>query len=133
MVGRDGAPLQRRRPGGVFLRLAVPPPAAPLSHINANTPPIHQPNPIRTQRKVAALEVEQTVKRLAAAGDHARVASLIGKLIAGHAFSPQPNHRKGALLCLAAATVGLGDAPGEEHLRQIVPPILASFTDQDSR
>lgn len=39
---------------------------------------------------------------------------------------------QGALLCLAAATVGLGD-PSEAYLRQIVPPVLASFTDQDSR
>lgn len=39
---------------------------------------------------------------------------------------------QGALLCLAAATVGLGE-PSELYLRQIVPPVLASFTDQDSR
>ena len=39
---------------------------------------------------------------------------------------------QGALLCLAAAAVGLGD-PSEVHLRQIVPPVLASFTDQDAR
>ncbi len=39
---------------------------------------------------------------------------------------------QGALLCLAAATVGLGE-PSEGYLRQIVPPVLASFTDQDSR
>ena len=39
---------------------------------------------------------------------------------------------QGALLCLAAATVGLGE-PTEAHLRQIVPPVLHSFTDQDSR
>jgi hypothetical protein len=35
-------------------------------------------------------------------------------------------------LCLAAAAVGLGE-PSEAYLRQIVPPVLASFTDQDSR
>ena len=39
---------------------------------------------------------------------------------------------QGALLCLAAATVGL-EQPSEQFLRQIVPPVLASFTDQDSR
>jgi hypothetical protein len=43
-----------------------------------------------------------------------------------------PHHAQGALLCLAAATVGLGE-PSETYLRQIVPPVLASFTDQDSR
>jgi hypothetical protein len=43
-----------------------------------------------------------------------------------------PTSCKGALLCLAAAAVGLGE-PSEAYLRQIVPPVLASFTDQDSR
>jgi vacuole morphology and inheritance protein 14 len=43
---------------------------------------------------VAALEVEQVVKRLAAAGEHHRVRLIIDKLIAEYAFSPQPNHRK---------------------------------------
>eukprot|EP00775_Hariotina_reticulata_P005343 gene5343-5580_t len=84
------------------------------------------------KRKVAALEVEQIVKRLAAAGDTQKISAIIEKLIAEYAFSPQANHRKGALLCLAAATVGLGE-PKENYLRQIVPPVLASFTDQDSR
>lgn len=48
-----------------------------------------------------------------------------------HACPPGPL-AQGALLCLAAAAVGLGD-PSEVHLRQIVPPVLASFTDQDAR
>lgn len=46
--------------------------------------------------------------------------------------APAPRAPQGALLCLAAATVGLG-SPTEVHLRQIVPPVLASFTDQDGR
>lgn len=49
-----------------------------------------------------------------------------------YALSPQANQRKGGLLCLAAAAVGLGDA-GSAHLQTIVPPVLDSFTDQDSR
>ncbi|WIA13429.1 hypothetical protein OEZ85_007009 [Tetradesmus obliquus] len=84
------------------------------------------------KRKVAALEVEQIVKRLAAVGDTAKISAILDKLIAEYAFSAQANHRKGALLCLAAAAVGLGE-PSEAYLRQIVPPVLASFTDQDSR
>ena len=46
------------------------------------------------KRKVAALEVEQIVKRLAAAGDQNRIRLIIDKLIAEYAFSPQANHRK---------------------------------------
>jgi vacuole morphology and inheritance protein 14 len=46
------------------------------------------------KRKVAALEVEQIVKRLATAGDQNRIRLIIDKLIAEYAFSPQANHRK---------------------------------------
>ncbi|GLC41783.1 hypothetical protein PLESTM_001239100 [Pleodorina starrii] len=84
------------------------------------------------KRKLAALEVEQLIKRLAAQNDQHRIRLIIDKLIGEYAFSSQANHRKGALLCLAASAVGLGD-PTEVHLRQIVPPVLASFTDQDAR
>ena len=44
----------------------------------------------------------------------------------------QANYRKGGLLCLAASAVGLADH-GQEFLQRIVPPVLNSFTDQDSR
>jgi vacuole morphology and inheritance protein 14 len=56
---------------------------------------------------VAALEVEQAVKRLAGAGDAQRVRLLIDKLIAEYAFSPQANHRKVAARALAAGRVEL--------------------------
>lgn len=46
------------------------------------------------KRKMAALEVEQIVKRLAGAGDTAKISAIIDKLIAEFAFSPQANHRK---------------------------------------
>eukprot|EP00197_Chlamydomonas_leiostraca_P006683 CAMPEP_0202873426 /NCGR_PEP_ID=MMETSP1391-20130828/23249_1 /ASSEMBLY_ACC=CAM_ASM_000867 /TAXON_ID=1034604 /ORGANISM="Chlamydomonas leiostraca, Strain SAG 11-49" /LENGTH=390 /DNA_ID=CAMNT_0049554645 /DNA_START=42 /DNA_END=1210 /DNA_ORIENTATION=+ len=84
------------------------------------------------KRKLAALEIEQLVKKLAAAGDHGRVRLLVDKLVSEYAFTVQPNHRKGALLCLAAAAVGLGN-PTPEQLRLIVPPVLASFKDTDAR
>lgn len=54
------------------------------------------------------------------------------QLVSEYAFTPQPNHRKGALLCLAAAAVGLG-TPSADQLRLIVPPVLASFKDTDAR
>lgn len=44
--------------------------------------------------QVAALEVEQVVKRLAAANDQQRISAIIEKLTADYAFSPQANHRK---------------------------------------
>lgn len=84
------------------------------------------------KRKTAALEVEQIIKKLVSANDLNRIRLIIDKLIADYAFSAQTNYRKGALLCLAGATVGLGE-PSEMFLRQIVPPVLTSFTDQDAR
>ncbi|KAA6422218.1 MAG: VAC14 protein [Trebouxia sp. A1-2] len=84
------------------------------------------------KRKCAALEVEQLVKSLAAAGNTKRVGQIIDKLIEDFAFSPQANYRKGGLLCLAATAVGLANK-NQEFLQRIVPPVLNSFTDQDSR
>jgi hypothetical protein len=73
----------------------------------AADPPPHTPTH-KPQRKVAALEVEQVVKRLAASNDHPRIRAIIDKLIAEYAFSPQANHRK---VCVRARVCGGGDAP----------------------
>eukprot|EP00249_Psilotum_nudum_P024047 c29071_g1_i2 orf=535-2670(-) len=84
------------------------------------------------KRKNAALEVEGVVRHLTAAGDHEKLTTVINVLINDFALSPQANHRKGGLIGLAAATVGLaGEAA--QHLAQIVPPVLNSLSDQDSR
>ncbi|XP_041012984.1 protein VAC14 homolog isoform X2 [Juglans microcarpa x Juglans regia] len=84
------------------------------------------------KRKNAALEVEGIVKQLAVAGDHDRITAVINLLITEFTYSQQANHRKGGLIGLAAATVGLtGEAA--LHLEQIVLPVLNSFSDQDSR
>ncbi|KAL2904599.1 Protein VAC14-like protein [Bienertia sinuspersici] len=84
------------------------------------------------KRKNAALEVEGIVKQLAAAGDHEKITAVINLLVDEFTFSPQANHRKGGLIGLAAATVGLTNEAAQ-HLEQIVPPVLHSFSDQDSR
>ncbi|KAF9677462.1 hypothetical protein SADUNF_Sadunf08G0110200 [Salix dunnii] len=90
------------------------------------------------KRKNAALEVEGIVKSLAAAGDHEKISSVINLLTYEFTYSPQSNHRKGGLIGLAAATVGLTTeaAPhleDRESGKQIVRPVLSSFADQDSR
>uniref|UniRef100_A0A6N2KRK8 Vacuolar protein 14 C-terminal Fig4-binding domain-containing protein n=1 Tax=Salix viminalis TaxID=40686 RepID=A0A6N2KRK8_SALVM len=84
------------------------------------------------KRKNAALEVEGIVKSLAAAGDHEKISSVINLLTNEFTYSPQANHRKGGLIGLAAATVGL-TTEASQHLEQIVRPVLFSFADQDSR
>lgn len=78
---------------------------------------------------VAAYRTRLRRQRMAAHGTCA-AASL--QLRRRRRLSPLSSRPQGALLCLAAATVGLGE-PTEANLRQIVPPVLASFTDQDSR
>ncbi|CAL0313815.1 unnamed protein product [Lupinus luteus] len=84
------------------------------------------------KRKNAALDVEGIVKQLATAGDHDKIAAVINLLTTEFTYSPQSNHRKGGLIGLAAATVGL-TSEAAQHLEQIVPPVLNSFSDQDSR
>ncbi|KMZ69626.1 VAC14-like protein [Zostera marina] len=84
------------------------------------------------KRKSAALELEGIVKSLCIAGDHEKVTALVKLLTREFTQSPQSNHRKGGLIGLAAVTVGLaGEA--SRHLDRIVPPVLNSFCDQDSR
>ncbi|KAK2975903.1 hypothetical protein RJ640_027537 [Escallonia rubra] len=84
------------------------------------------------KRKNAALEVEGIVKQLAVAGEHDKITAVINLLTNEFTYSPQANHRKGGLIGLAAATVGLS-VEASQHLEQIVPPVINSFSDQDSR
>ncbi|XP_073287705.1 protein VAC14 homolog isoform X2 [Primulina huaijiensis] len=84
------------------------------------------------KRKNAALEVEGIVKQLISSGDHEKINAVINLLANEYTYSPQANHRKGGLIGLAAATVAL-TSDAAQHLEQIVPPVLASFSDQDSR
>ncbi|KZV19556.1 hypothetical protein F511_06418 [Dorcoceras hygrometricum] len=84
------------------------------------------------KRKNAALEVEGIVKQLIVSGDHEKINAVINLLANEYTYSPQANHRKGGLIGLAAATVAL-TSDASQHLEQIVPPVLSSFSDQDSR
>ncbi|CAK9146249.1 unnamed protein product [Ilex paraguariensis] len=84
------------------------------------------------KRKNAALEIENIVKQLTVAGEHDKIAAVINLLTNEFTYSPQANHRKGGLIGLAAATVGL-TSEAAPYLEQIVPPVLNSFSDQDSR
>ncbi|CAM0872065.1 unnamed protein product [Alopecurus aequalis] len=85
------------------------------------------------KRKNAALEIEGIVKQLSTAGEHEKIAAVIGLLTTDFIESPMANHRKqGGLIGLAAVTVGL-TSEAAQHLELIVPPVLHSFSDQDSR
>ena len=88
------------------------------------------------KRKGAALEIENLVKELMGAGGRPEATAQTEQImvVLGRDFvhSSQANHRKGGLIGLAAAALGLGD---EAHrwLHLLLPPVLSCFTDSDAR
>ncbi|XP_065199328.1 protein VAC14 homolog [Sycon ciliatum] len=84
------------------------------------------------KRKTAALEVERLVREAVACGDMKQVARIATILTDEFAVSHNPNSRKGGLIGLAATAIALGKHIND-HLSQLVPPVLACFCDQDSR
>lgn len=83
------------------------------------------------KRKAAALELEQVVKQFVLAEDVRRLEALIRLLVDKYASSPHANYRKGGLIGLAAAVVGLS-VYTDVFLPEIVPPVLKCFDDQES-
>ncbi|EGF77115.1 hypothetical protein BATDEDRAFT_14265 [Batrachochytrium dendrobatidis JAM81] len=84
------------------------------------------------KRKAAAIEIEKLVRDALIANDSARIGSILMVLAHEFAYSIVPNTRNGGLIGLAAAAIALGPAI-DSHLMDIVPPMLACFSDQDSR
>ena len=85
------------------------------------------------KRKVAALDIEQMVRKLLVSKQRDDISYLIQKLARDFARSPHSNQRKGALLGLAAVACGLTNQHIQEFLPQMMPPVLESITDQDTR
>lgn len=87
------------------------------------------------KRKLAATEIEARIRELVSGAGDGRddeVDRILRCLGRDYAQSSQANNRKGGLIGLAAAALGLGN---EAHrwLHQLLPPLLSCFTDQDSR
>lgn len=83
------------------------------------------------KRKAAALELEQVVKQLVASEDVRKIQALVRFLVEKYASSPHCNYRKGGLIGLAAAVVGLS-VYTDDFLPEIVPAVLKCFDDQES-
>ncbi|OTA03391.1 vacuole-associated enzyme activator complex component (Vac14) [Trichoderma parareesei] len=85
------------------------------------------------KRKVGALELEKIIRDLVASGQFQRVEEILEQLCNDYAYAVhQPHARNGGLIGLAAAAIALGtELP--RYLVNIVPPVLACFTDQDAR
>src|SRR5271163_404130 len=60
------------------------------------------------KRKQGALEIEQLVKEYSAARKEEEIKSVIKTLTTDFVDSPQGNNKKGGLIALAAAVIGLG-------------------------
>lgn len=84
------------------------------------------------KRKMAALEVERIVRELISRNDTKQVRRVIEMLINNFALSQNSNSRKGGLIGLAATAIALGKDIGL-FLSELIPPVLKSFSDVDSR
>ncbi|GAB5037812.1 vac14 family protein [Nannochloropsis oceanica] len=84
------------------------------------------------KRKNAALDLEQHIKLLVEAKDRPRLEATLILLGDDFCTSTNSNHRKGGLIALAAAAIGLMDSIGT-YLDLLLPPILHCFDDPESR
>ncbi|KAI1007204.1 hypothetical protein K3495_g1013 [Podosphaera aphanis] len=85
------------------------------------------------KRKTGALELERIIRDLGVAKDFEKIKKIIHQLCNEYAYAVhQPHARNGGLIGLAAAAIALGPELAR-YLDEIVPPVLACFTDQDAR
>ncbi|KAI9707236.1 MAG: hypothetical protein M1836_000196 [Candelina mexicana] len=85
------------------------------------------------KRKVGALDLERTVREANSNKDHEKIRKIVDQLCHEYAYAVhQPHARNGGLIGLAAASIALGPEVAR-YLEEIVPPVLACFTDQDAR
>jgi vacuole morphology and inheritance protein 14 len=82
------------------------------------------------KRKAGAQEVEKLMRKLQSTKETAR--KTLVHLIQEYALSPNPNNRKGGLISLASAAIGLG-ASTSEYLDLLVPAVIKSFSDPEAR
>ncbi|KAE8156942.1 vacuolar protein 14 C-terminal Fig4p binding-domain-containing protein [Aspergillus tamarii] len=86
------------------------------------------------RRKQGALELEKVVRDAVFKGAHEDIQRIVDQLCHGYAYAVhQPHARNGGLIGLAAASIALGSEGVAPYLKEIVPPVLACFTDQDAR
>ncbi|WPH00098.1 Hypothetical protein R9X50_00292100 [Acrodontium crateriforme] len=85
------------------------------------------------KRKAGALDLETSVRTALAEGNHDKIAKIVHQLCQDYAYAVyQPHARNGGLIGLAAAAIALGPEVAR-YMKEIVPPVLACFSDQDAR
>ncbi|OQE43228.1 hypothetical protein PENCOP_c003G05796 [Penicillium coprophilum] len=86
------------------------------------------------RRKQGALELEKIVREAVCHGEHEKIQKIVEQLCHDYAYAVhQPHARNGGLIGLAAASIALGSEGVAPYLGEIVPPVLACFSDQDAR
>ncbi|KAL4908329.1 hypothetical protein BDW74DRAFT_166088 [Aspergillus multicolor] len=86
------------------------------------------------ERDVSAPRLEKVVRDSAFRGDHEVIQRIVEQLCHDYAYAVhQPHARNGGLIGLAAASIALGSEGVAPYLKEIVPPVLACFSDQDAR
>nr|POF14954.1 vacuole morphology and inheritance protein 14 [Quercus suber] len=87
----------------------------------------------RTRLIEEAHRLETSVRNAYAEGNHDKIARIVHQLVHDYAYAiHQPHARNGGLIGLAAAAIALGPDVAR-YMREIVPPVLACFSDQDAR
>ncbi|OQE24593.1 hypothetical protein PENSTE_c007G06672 [Penicillium steckii] len=86
------------------------------------------------KRKQGALELEKIVREAVFRGEYEKIQRIVEQLCHDYAYAVhQPHARNGGLIGLAAASIALGSEGVAPYLKEIVPPVLACFSDQDAR
>ncbi|KAJ5477760.1 Vacuole-associated enzyme activator complex component (Vac14) [Penicillium desertorum] len=86
------------------------------------------------RRKQGALELEKIVRDAVFGGEQEKIQKIVEQLCHDYAYAVhQPHARNGGLIGLAAASIALGSEGVAPYLGEIVPPVLACFSDQDAR
>ncbi|KAJ5989882.1 hypothetical protein N7522_010089 [Penicillium canescens] len=86
------------------------------------------------KRKQGALELEKVVRDAVFQGEQEKIQKIVEQLCHDYAYAVhQPHARNGGLIGLAAASIALGSEGVAPYLGEIVPPVLACFSDQDAR
>src|ERR1700710_1684335 len=80
------------------------------------------------------MRLERFIREASAAKEHEKIRKTIDQLCHDYAYAVHlPHARNGGLIGLAAAAIALGSDEVARYLAEIVPPVLACFTDQDAR
>ncbi|KAJ1980709.1 hypothetical protein H4R33_005409 [Dimargaris cristalligena] len=85
------------------------------------------------KRKASAFEIEKLIREQLAQKNQVGVKKILSCLVKEFAYSPQPYTRGGGLIALATSAIALGTNEIRYFLDDIVPPVLACFSDHDTQ